>query len=132
MSQPHCPGATEIVSERESFSYTFLSNELDPHRVRFWRVTINTTCLSLQPVHENDAPAVAEVPWHDLHDLLTVRPQLLEELDELEEEARGLRRDCAALRAAWRRMKRIVSDREAAVGEAGVLSREEFLARRRS
>jgi hypothetical protein len=101
--------------------------EPDPHRVRFWRIVISAEGLTLEPT---DAEAQrSSASWHDLHDMLGIRAELLEDLEEMRAECRQIQHDIEVLRTHHRRLKRIVQARRSMVEDPKVIDLSARLAR---
>jgi hypothetical protein len=119
------------ITDGACVEYKLLAEPSDPHRVRFWLVSIDVDGLTLQADHEPDRELTREVvEWHELHDMMTVRPALLGEIEELRQEVSDLTHECSRLRTHWHRLKRIVNARQVTVGDAKVFDLSAHLAAR--
>lgn len=90
----------------------FLGEDIDPHRVCFWRVVASADGLTLTPGYEPDG-ATGVATWHELHDLLQVRPALLAEIEELHGEIRQLAAERDRIMIRGRTLKHALASRQA-------------------
>lgn len=92
----------------------FADGEPDPRRVRFWRVVISKDGLNMEPNHEPLTEAErCTATWHNLYDIMSVRLQLLEEIEAAKEEIAELQRLKIHERTHWRRLRQLCENRQA-------------------